>query len=227
MIKLVPSIAYLRIQKQFFVGYSMALAGWIGEYYLAYSSYPRPGFINRAMRKLGFRFVGEDREENLTQFFSSKHVGATVSFDPYNDAMFLQLYPLRRRIGAGITVRAQNIEFYDQFVVSIEPAQKLPHGIRSLGINPLLVEDEVPVSTPYWGMVHEDWENELKLLVMLDDVFSKFEVEEYRCPICFAPLRRDGIFLKCDRCGFVYAAESDFERVMSEFSFGEGEEFVF
>ena len=227
MIKLVPSVAYLRVQKQFFVGYSMALAGWIGEYYLAYSSYPRPRFMERALRKLGFRLVGEDREENITQFFSSRHVGAAVSFEPYHDSMFLQLYPLRRRIGAGITVRAQNIEFYNQFVVSIEPAQKLPVGIRSLGINPFLVEDGIPVLTPYWGMVHEDWENELKLLVMLDDVFSKFEAEEYRCPVCFAPLRRGGNLLRCGRCGFIYAAESDFESVMSEFAVREGEEFVF
>lgn len=222
--KIVPSIAYLRVYKQAFVGYSMALAGWIGEHLLNEDSLPKPIFFFKALRKLNFKFIGEDNgDDSLTQFFSGKNVGITVSFEPFNDSLFLQIYPLKRRISPSMTIRAQYIEFYDQFVVSVEPAQRLPHGIRSVGINALIIEDSYPISRPYWGMVHEDWENNLRLLVMLNNIYDELEEREYRCPICFSSLRREGEALKCDSCGFVFTSEENFDKVLSEFSLEVGE----
>ncbi len=68
-----PSVAYLRVQRQAFVGYSMPLAGWIGEYLVNYGKLPRPPhFLGRAMGKLGFRPpAGEERDDGyVTQFFT-------------------------------------------------------------------------------------------------------------------------------------------------------------
>lgn len=62
--KLVPSIAYLKVQRQVYVGYSMALAGWIGEHLIQELSLPKPKFIRRALRKLGFSFSSEEEGEN-------------------------------------------------------------------------------------------------------------------------------------------------------------------
>ena len=223
--KLVPSVAYLRVYKQAFVGYSMALAGWIGEYLVNQSSLPKPIFFSRALRKLNFKVMGEEREEDeVIQFFANKKVGVTVSHEPFNDMLFLQIYPLKRRISPAMTVRAQYIEFYDQFVVSMEPAQRLPRGVKSLGINPLILEGDYPLSVPYWGMVHEDWENDLKLLVMLNEIFDELNDKEYRCPVCFSPLRRESYSLKCDTCGFTFVGEEDFAEVIEQV--GE-EEFAF
>ncbi|HHI00687.1 MAG TPA: hypothetical protein ENL40_04340 [Thermococcus litoralis] len=223
--KLVPSVAYLRIQRQFYVGYSMALAGWIGEHLIIRKSLPKPSFVDKALRKLGFSLVGEEiSEDEYSYFFRRKDVGISAFFEPSNDLLFLQIYPLKKRITSGISVRSQYIEFHDQFVVSIEPAQKLPPGIRSLGINPLILEDYYPVSTPYWGMVHEDWENDLKMLVMRNEIFEDLERNEYRCPVCFSELSVEDNYLKCHTCGFVYTAESEFEKVISKFSLGIGEE---
>ncbi len=222
--KLIPSIAYLRVQRQYFIGYSMPLAGWIGEHLLIRGSFPKPLFLKRALAKLGFSLAGESvDDETYVYFFTKKNLGLTAYFEPEN-ALFVQLYPLNKRLSSGVTIRAQHIEFYDQDVVSIEPAQKLPPKIRSIGINALILEDKVPISIPYWGMVHEDWENELKILVMLDEVFRELEEKEYRCPICFSPLRVEGLALKCDTCGFMFTSESDFDKVLSEFSLGVGEE---
>ncbi|WP_048152714.1 hypothetical protein [Palaeococcus ferrophilus] len=213
--KLVPSVAYLQIHRQAFVGYSMALGGWIGERLLNQRSLPRPIFFSRALKKLNFKLMGEERDDNeVTQFFTGRNVGVTVSHDPFHDSLFLQIYPLKRRISSAMTIRAQYIEFYDQFVVSIEPAQKLPRGIRSLGINPLILEDDYPLSVPYWGMVHEDWENDLKILVMVDEVFHELREKEYRCPVCFSPLRIEGNALKCDTCGFTFTDELGFQDVL-------------
>lgn len=223
--KLVPSIAYLRIYKQAFVGYSMALAGWIGEHLVNEGALPKPIFFSRSLRKLNFKFMGEERDEELTQFFANRNVGITVSHDPFHDALFLQIYPLKRRISSAMTVRAQYLEFYNQFVVSIEPAQKLPRGIKSLGINPFILEDDYPMSVPYWGMVHEEWESDLKLLVMLDELFDELNGKEYRCPVCFSPLRREGYSLKCDTCGFTFVGEENFAEVIEEVA--EGEEVAF
>ncbi|KPU62419.1 hypothetical protein EP1X_08700 [Thermococcus sp. EP1] len=223
--KLVPSVAYLRIQKQFYVGYSMALAGWVGEHLIIRKSIPKPSFMERALKKLGFSLAGEDiDDDNYTYFFKRKDIGISAYFEPSNDLLFLQVYPFKKRIGSGVSVRAQYIEFYDQFVVSIEPAQKLPPGIKSIGVNPLILEDYYPISTPYWGMVHEDWESDLKMLVMRDEVFNDLERNEYRCPICFSELMIEDGYLKCHTCGFVYAGESEFDRVLSRFSLALGEE---
>lgn len=222
--KLVPSVAYLRIQKQFYVGYSMALAGWVGEHLIIRKSIPKPSFIERAMRKLGFSRVGEEIGDNYTYFFKKNDVGISAYFEPVNDLLFIQVYPFKKRIGSGVGIRSQYLEFYDQFVVSIEPAQKLPPGIRSIGVNPLILEDYYPISTPYWGMVHEDWENDLKMLVMRDEIFGDLERNEYRCPVCFSELSVEDGYLKCHTCGFVYTGESDFDRVLSKVSVGAWEE---
>ncbi|WP_297535215.1 hypothetical protein [Thermococcus sp.] len=223
--KLLPSVAYLRVERQAFVGYSMPLAGWIGEYLINYGKLPRPNFLGRAMRKLGFSFAGEERDErSITQFFVKGSVSISASWDVERENLFLQVIPLRSRLSRGLTVRAENIEFYDQFVVSIEPAERLPPGIRGIGIKALILEDFYPVETPYWGMLHEDWESDLNLLVMRDEVYDSLKREEYRCPVCFSPLVEENGVLKCTRCGFVYAPESDFERVVEQFSV---EEFAF
>jgi len=221
--KLIPSIAYLRVQRQYFIGYSMPLASWIGEHLLIKGSFPKPLFLKRALAKLGFSWVGESVDDTYVYFFTKKKLGLTAYFEP-DDSLFIQLYLLNRRLSSGVTIRAQHIEFYDHDVVSIEPAQGLPPKVRSIGINPLILEDKVPISIPYWGMVYEEWENDLRILVMLDEVFREFEEKEYRCPICFSPLRVESSALKCDTCGFIFTAESDFDRVLSEFSLGVGEE---
>ncbi len=223
--KLVPTIAYLRVQKQAFIGYSMPLAGWIGEYLINYGKLPRPNFLSRAMAKLGFSLTGEDRDERyITQFFTKGGVSISASWDVEKESLFLQLFPLRSKLSRGLTVRAEYIDFYDQHVVSIEPTGKLPPGIRGIGINALILEDYYPVETPYWGLLHEDWEAELNLVVMRDEVFDKLEREEYRCPVCFSPLHEENGVLKCSKCGFTYAPETDFERVMEKFTV---EEFAF
>ncbi len=223
--KLVPTIAYLRVQKQAFVGYSMPLAGWVGEYLINYRRLPRPNFLSRAFGKLGFSPAGGERDDRyITQFFTRGSVSISASWDVEKENLFLQLIPLRSRLSHGLTVRAEHIEFYDQYVVSIEPAGKLPPGVRSIGINALVLEDFYPVETPYWGMLHEDWETELNLLVMRDEVYDKMRREEYRCPVCFSPLSEENGILKCSNCGFTYAPETDFERVMETFTV---EEFAF
>ncbi|AFK22131.1 hypothetical protein [Pyrococcus sp. ST04] len=223
--KLIPSVAYLRVQRQVYIGYSMALAGWIGEYILSYSSLPKPKFIRRALSKLGFTYSSESYEENtFTMFYTKKNLGLSASWDIENDKLFINIFPLRGRISKGVTIRSERIEFYGQDVVSIEPAQRLPHGIRSIGINPLIIEEGNLISLPYWGMLHEDWEEDLKILVMIDDVFDKLYREEYRCPICFSPLREEKGALVCDNCGFIFTPENTFERVVEEF---EAEEFSF
>jgi len=220
--KLLPSVAYLRVQRQAFIGYSMPLAGWIGEYLINYQRLPRPNFLGRAMAKLGFSLAGEERDERfITQFFTKGGVSISASWDVEGESLFLQLIPLRSRLSRGLTVRAEHIEFYDQYVVSIEPSQKLPPGIRGIGIKALILEDFYPIETPYWGMLHEDWESELNLVVMKDEVYERFSGEEYRCPVCFAPLHEENGVLKCARCGFTYAPEHDFERVMESFTVGE------
>ncbi|ACS32627.1 hypothetical protein [Thermococcus gammatolerans] len=223
--KLLPSVAYLRVERQAFIGYSMPLAGWIGEYLINYQKLPRPNFLGRAMRKLGFSLVGEERDDRyITQFFTKKGVSISASWDVERESLFLQLIPLRSRLSRGLTVRTEHIEFYDQYVVGIEPAGKLPPGIRGIGIKALILEDFYPVETPYWGMLHEDWESELNLLVMRDEVYDSLKREEYRCPVCFSPLTEENGVLKCTRCGFVYTPETDFERVIEQFSV---EEFAF
>ncbi|WP_457742415.1 hypothetical protein [Thermococcus sp.] len=223
--KILPSVAYLRVERQVFVGYSMPLAGWIGEYLINYQGLPRPSFLGRAMRKLGFSFAGESRDEgSITQFFTKGSVSISASWDVERESLFLQIIPLRSKLSKGLTVRAENIEFYDQFVVSIEPAEKLPPGVRGIGIRALILEDFYPIEVPYWGMLHEDWESELNLIVMKDEVYDSLEREEYRCPVCFSPLSEENGVLKCTRCGFVYAPETDFDRVVESFSV---EEFVF
>ncbi|AIU69268.1 hypothetical protein TEU_02325 [Thermococcus eurythermalis] len=223
--KLLPSVAYLRVEKQAFIGYSMPLAGWMGEYLINYQKLPRPNFLGRAMRKLGFSFAGEEKDErSITQFFVKGSVSISASWDVERESLFLQLIPLRSRLSRGLTIRAEHIEFYDQYVVSIEPAGKLPPGVRGIGIKALILEDFYPVETPYWGMLHEDWESELNLLVMRDEVYDSLRREEYRCPVCFSPLAEENGVLKCTRCGFVYAPEHDFERVIEQFSV---EEFAF
>ncbi|AJC71526.1 hypothetical protein X802_04590 [Thermococcus guaymasensis DSM 11113] len=223
--KLLPSVAYLRVERQAFIGYSMPLAGWIGEYLINYQKLPRPNFLGRAMRKLGFSLVGEERDDRyITQFFTKKGVSISASWDVERENLFLQLVPLRSRLSRGLTVRAENIEFYDQYVVSIEPAGKLPPGVRGIGIRALILEDFYPIEIPYWGMLHEDWESELNLLVMMDEVYDSLRREEYRCPVCFSPLSEENGVLKCPKCGFVYAPENDFERVLDEFRV---EEFAF
>ncbi|AEH25203.1 hypothetical protein [Pyrococcus yayanosii] len=212
--KLVPSVAYLRIQRQAYIGYSMALAGWLGEALLE-KGFPKPRFVRRALAKLGFSFSGENSDDStVTLFYTKGSVALTASWNVEREALFLQLFPLRSRLSRGVTVRVEHIEFYEQDVVSIEPAQKLPPGIRSIGINPLILEEGVPVSLPYWGMLHEDWEEDLKILVMLDGVFERLRGEEYKCPVCFAPLRSAGDYLVCDRCGFVYTSETSFETTL-------------
>ena len=223
--KLLPSVAYLRVQKQAFIGYSMPLAGWIGEYMINYRRLPRPNFVSRAMGKLGFHLTGEERDDRfITQFFTRGSTSISASWDVEKDSLFLQLIPLRSKLSRGLTVRAEHIEFYDQYVVSIEPTGKLPPGVRGIGINALVLEDFYPVETPYWGMLHEDWESELNLLVMGDKVYDKLHREEYRCPVCFSPLHEENGVLKCTKCGFTYASEHDFERVMETFTV---EEFSF
>ncbi|WP_297092964.1 hypothetical protein [Thermococcus sp.] len=223
--KLLPSVAYLRVQRQAFIGYSMPLAGWIGEYLVNYQRLPRPNFLGRAMSKIGFRLAGEERDERyITQFFTRGSVSISASWDVERENLFLQLIPLRSKLSRGLTVRAEHIEFYDQYVVSIEPAGKLPPGIRGIGINALILDDFYPVETPYWGMLHEDWEVELNLIVMKDEVYEGLSRDEYRCPVCFSPLHEENGVLKCSSCGFTYAPEHDFERVIEEFSV---EEFVF
>ncbi len=223
--KLLPSVAYLRVQRQAFVGYSMPLAGWIGEYMINYQKLPRPNFISRAMGKLGFHLTGEGRDDRfITQFFTRGSTSISASWDVEKEGLFLQLIPLRSKLSRGLTVRAEHIEFYDQYVVSIEPTGKLPPGVRGIGINALVLEDFYPVETPYWGMLHEDWEAELNLIVMRDEVYERFHREEYRCPVCFSPLHEENGVLKCPKCGFTYAPEHDFERVMETFTV---EEFAF
>jgi len=223
--KLLPSVAYLRVQRQVFVGYSMPLAGWIGEYLINYQKLPRPGFLGRAMGKLGFHFAGEERDDRfITQFFTKGGVSITASWDVDRESLFLQLIPLRSRLSKGLTIRAEHIEFYDQYVVSIEPTVKLPPGVKGIGIKALILEEFYPLETPYWGMLHEDWESELNLIVMRDEVYDRFHREEYRCPVCFSPLREENGVLKCSSCGFTYAPENDFERVVESFSV---EEFAF
>lgn len=172
--KLLPSVAYLRVQKQAFIGYSMPLAGWIGEYLINYQKLPRPNFLGRAMAKLGFHLAGEDRDDRfITQFFTKGSVSISASWDVEREALFLQLIPLRSKLSRGLTIRTEHIEFYDQYVVSIEPAGKLPPGVKGIGINALILEDFYPVETPYWGMLHEDWESELNLVVMRDEVYER------------------------------------------------------
>jgi hypothetical protein len=223
--KLLPSVAYLRVQKQASIGYSMPLAGWIGEYMINYQKLPRPNFLSRAMGKLGFHLTGEERDEGfITQFFTKGSTSISASWDVERESLFLQLIPLRSKLSRGLTVRAEHIEFYDQYVVSIEPTGKLPPGVRGIGINALVLEDFYPVETPYWGMLYEDWESELNLIVMRDEVYDKLHREEYRCPVCFSPLQEENGVLKCPKCGFIYAPEHDFERVMDEFTV---EEFAF
>ncbi|WP_297508389.1 hypothetical protein [Thermococcus sp.] len=223
--KLLPSVAYLRVQRQAFIGYSMPLAGWIGEYLINYQKIPRPNFLGRAVRKLGFSFVGEERNDHfITQFFTKGSVSISASWDVERESLFLQLIPLRSKLSRGLTVRAENIEFYDQYVVSIEPAVKLPPGIRGIGLKALILEDFYPIEIPYWGMLHEDWESELNLVVMRDEIYEGLKREEYRCPVCFAPLSEENGVLKCHSCGFTYAPETDFERVMETFTL---EEFAF
>ncbi|WP_297498534.1 hypothetical protein [Thermococcus sp.] len=223
--KLLPSVAYLRVQRQVFIGYSMPLAGWIGEYLITYRKLPRPGFLSRAMGKLGFSFAGEQRNDRyITQFFTKEGLSISASWDVERENLFLQLVPLRSRLSHGLTIRAEGIEFYDQYVVSIEPAEKLPLGVRGIGINALILEDFYPVEVPYWGMLHEDWESELNLLVMRDEIYEGLKREEYRCPVCFSPLSEENGALKCHNCGFTYAPETDFERVMETFTV---EEFAF
>ena len=223
--KLVPSVAYLRVQKQAFIGYSMPLAGWVGEYLINYRRLPRPNFLSRAFGKLGFSPAGGERDDRyITQFFTRGGVSISASWDVERENLFLQLIPLRSKLSRGLTVRTEHIEFYDQYVVSIEPAGKLPPGIRGVGINALILEDFYPVETPYWGMLHEDWEAELNLLVMKDEIFDSLQRGEYRCPVCFSPLSEENGILKCSNCGFTYAPETDFERVMETFTV---EEFAF
>nr|WP_048055398.1 hypothetical protein [Pyrococcus sp. NA2] len=223
--KLVPSVAYLKVQRQVYVGYSMALAGWIGEYLMDHFSIPKPKFIRRALGKLNFSFSSEEHEEStFTMFHIRGNVGVTSSWDIEGEKLFIQIFPLRGKISRGITVRVEHIEFYDQHVVSIEPAQKLPSGIRSLGINPLILEGYSPISLPYWGMVYEEWEEDLKTLVMLNDIFEKLKREEYRCPICFSPLREESGILICDNCGFIFTPEDRLEFVIEELT---SEEFSF
>ncbi len=223
--KLLPSVAYLRVQRQVFVGYSMPLAGWIGEYLINYRRLPRPGFLSRAMGKLGFSLAGEERGGHfITQFFTKGGLSISASWDVERESLFLQLLPLRSRLSKGLTIRVEGIEFYDQYVVSIEPTGKLPPGIRSIGVNALVLEDFYPVETPYWGMLHEDWESELNLLVMRDEIYDRLKREDYRCPVCFSPLSEENGVLKCHNCGFTYVPEHDFERVMETFTV---EEFSF
>lgn len=220
--KLLPSVAYLRVQRQAFIGYSMPLAGWIGEYMVNYQRLPRPRFVHRAMGKLGFSLAGEERDERyITQFFTKGSVSVIASWDVEREALFLQLIPLRSRLSRGLTIRAENIEFYDQYVVSIEPTNRLPPGVRGIGVNALILEEFYPIETPYWGMLHEDWESELNLVVMRDEIYDRLKREEYRCPVCFSPLSEEDGVLKCLKCGFVYAPENDFERVMETFTVGE------
>ncbi len=223
--KLLPSVAYLRVQRQAFIGYSMPLAGWIGEYMVNYGKLPRPNFLSRAFGKLGFSLAGEERDERyITQFFTRGSVSVSASWDVEKEALFLQLIPLRSKLSRGLTIRAENVEFYDQYVVSIEPTNRLPPGVRGIGINALILEDFYPIETPYWGMLHEDWETELNLIVMRDEIYDKLKREEYRCPVCFSPLSEENGVLKCPNCGFTYAPENDFERVMETFTV---EEFAF
>ena len=223
--KLLPSVAYLRVQRQAFIGYSMPLAGWIGEYMVNYRKLPRPNFLSRAFGKLGFSLAGEERDERyITQFFTRGSVSVSASWDVEREALFLQLIPLRSKLSRGLTIRAENVEFYDQYVVSIEPTNRLPPGVRGIGINALILEDFYPVETPYWGMLHEDWEIELNLIVMRDEIYDRLKREEYRCPVCFSPLSEEKGVLKCPNCGFTYAPENDFERVMETFTV---EEFAF
>ncbi|ASJ05500.1 hypothetical protein [Thermococcus barossii] len=223
--KLLPSVAYLRVQRQVFIGYSMPLAGWIGEYLINYRRLPRPNFLSRAMGKLGFSLAGEERDDRyITQFFTKGSVSISASWDMERENLFLQIIPLRSRLSRGLTVRTEHIEFYDQYVVSIEPTGKLPPGVKGIGIKALILEDFYPVEVPYWGMLHEDWESELNLLVMKDEVYEGLSREEYRCPVCFSPLHEENGVLKCSSCGFTYAPEHDFERVIEEFSV---EEFAF
>jgi len=223
--KLLPSVAYLRVQRQAFVGYSMPLAGWIGEHLVNYQRLLRPNFLGRAMAKLGFSLAGEERDERfITQFFTKDSVSLSASWDIERESLFLQLIPLRSRLSRGLTIRAENIGFYNQHVVSIEPIGKLPPGVRGIGIRALILEDLYPVEVPYWGMLHEDWESGLNLVVMKDEVYDSLQREEYRCPVCFAPLSEENGVLKCTRCGFTYAPETDFERVIKQFSV---EEFAF
>ncbi|AAL80473.1 MULTISPECIES: hypothetical protein [Pyrococcus] len=223
--KILPSIAYLRVQRQVYLGYSMALAGWIGEYILNYGSLPKPNFIRKALSKLGFSHFSENWEEDaFLLFYQRKSTGVTATWDLENEKLILQVFPLKTRLSKGITIRAEYLEFYNQHVVSIEPAQKLPHGIRSIGINPLIVGDSEILTLPYWGMVHEDWENDLKILVMKDEIFDSLLREEYRCPVCFSPLRREGSALVCDRCGFIHTPEEGLEEVIERFTV---EEFSF
>lgn len=40
-------------------------------------------------------------------------------------------------------------------------------------------------------MLHEDWESELNLVVMRDEVYERLHREEYRCPVCFSPLHEE------------------------------------
>ncbi|MDK2913265.1 MAG: hypothetical protein PWQ79_180 [Thermococcaceae archaeon] len=223
--KLLPSVAYLRVQRQAFVGYSMPLAGWVGEYLINYGKLPRPNFLSKAMAKLGFYSAGEERDDRfITQFFTKKGVSISASWDVERESLFFQLIPLRSKLSKGLTIRTEYIDFYDQYVVSIEPVGKLPPGVRGIGIKALILEDFYPVETPYWGMLHEDWESEMNLVVMRDEVFDSLSREEYRCPVCFSPLHEERGILKCSKCGFTYAPEHDFERVMEEFSV---EEFAF
>ncbi|WP_297519941.1 hypothetical protein [Thermococcus sp.] len=220
--KLLPSVAYLRVQRQAFIGYSMPLAGWIGEYMVNYRKLPRSNFLSRAFGKLGFSLAGEERDERyITQFFTKGGVSISVSWDVERESLFLQLIPLRSKLSRGLTIRAGNVEFYDQYVVSIEPTNRLPPGVRSIGINALILEDFYPIETPYWGLLHEDWETELNLIVMRDEIYDRLKREEYRCPVCFSPLSEENGVLKCPNCGFTYAPENDFERVMETFTVGE------
>ncbi len=221
MFKLLPSVAYLRVRKQVFVGYSMPLAGWIGEHLTNYGKLPRPIFIDRAMAKLGFSFAGEQVDDALvTRFFTRGNVSAIVSWDTDRDESFIQLLPLHSRISRGLTIRAGYIEFYDRYVVSIESSSRLPPGVRGIGINALVLEDFRPVELPYWGMLYEDWENDLNVVVMRDELFERLMKEDYRCPVCFSPLNDESGILRCTRCGFVYTSESEFKHVLDTVTLG-------
>ncbi len=221
MFKLVPSVAYLRVQRQVFVGYSMPLAGWIGEHLINYRKLPRPIFIDRAMSRLGFSYAGEQGNDyRLSRFFIKGNVSAVVSWDLNRDDLFVQLLPLESRISRGLTIRASYIDFYDRHVVSIEPSGQLPEGVRGIGIKALVLEDFQPVEVPYWGMLYEEWENDLNVVVLLDEVFERLSKEEYRCPVCFAPLNDETGNLRCTRCGFIYTSESYFRETLDAVSLG-------
>ncbi|NJE27099.1 hypothetical protein E3E22_10855, partial [Thermococcus sp. MV5] len=98
-LKLVPSVAYLRVQRQAFVGYSMPLAGWIGEYLINYQRLPRPNFLGRAFGKLGFSLAGEERDDRyITQFFTKGSVSVSASWGVERESLFLQIIPLRSRL---------------------------------------------------------------------------------------------------------------------------------